>query len=496
MATTDLYPLLAKGRDPVVFATEILGLRLNHAQERWFQILVDGDEWANRYTVHVAANQTGKSLGCSVLVLWACIYKFGLDHSDPVRWAEAPYNWFHVAPSQNQAYIALKDIELLVRGAHPAQVNKCHLPPGIVNFVKVDTYYDGFTTVLGAEAQFRTTEEKARALQGRRAHGITFDEAAFEPHLKSVLNEVLSMRLVSTGGPLIIVSTPNGINDYYEVVSGIKDRGTLVPDTDEKVWVTDDGQAVVWSTVDDNVGFGLAALEVERQERELDPATKEQQLRGAFLEPAEAFFVPTDAILKAFRPDLADFVDTQAGRTYIAFWDPAIASDPMAAYVLDVSRKPWRVVQEIWERKPSGFNSLISQMYGVHAQRNGKVDPVLGKSVCLTGYDETGMGGKIIAGQMSGLSPRRGLDFAGLGRIKMDVLVNLRAALLAGDLLIPASYHGLKRELLSYRLSDARIQQDRVIALAGAAWLASRGFTGKTHAAFDPHATVYRPAFR
>jgi hypothetical protein len=491
----DLFDLLKAGRDPVVFAEEVLGIRLNPAQIRWFTTLIHNGEWAQNFTVHVSANQTGKSLGCAILVLWACIYKIGVNPSDTKRWREAPYNWFHVAPSQNQAYIVLKDINLLATGAHPAQVNPCRLPPGIVTFEKVDTYYDGFTTVLGAEAQFRTTEEKARALQGRRAHGISFDEAAFEMHLRSVVNEVLSMRLVSTGGPLILVSTPNGINDYFEIVEAIRDNAHLVPNTDAQVWVTDDGQALVWSTVADNIGFGLAAEEVARKEASLDPNTREQQLRGAFLEPAEAFFVPVDEVLKSFR-SVPGYVEPLPGHVYIAFWDPAVSSDPMAGYVLDVTRRPWTLVQEVYERKPSGFNNLLAQMYGVHAQRNGTFDAVRGKSVCQTGYDETGMGGKIIAQQLAGLTPRRGLDFAGMGRIKLDVLVNLRTALLRGDLVIPDTYHGLKRELLSYRLADQRILQDRVMAFAGAVWLASKGFTGVARSAFDPSPVAVRSAHR
>jgi hypothetical protein len=494
-AALDLPSLLRDGRDPIVFAEQILGVRLNPAQRRWFGVLVRDGSWAYRYSVHVAANQIGKTFSLSILVLWATIYKFGISTEDPERWAEAPYFWFHVAPSQNQSYIVLHDIELLVKGAHPAQVNPCRLPPGLLTFEKVDTYYDGFTTVFGAEAQFRTTEDKARALQGRRAHGISFDDAAFEIHLKTVINETLSMRLISTGGPLIIVSTPNGINDYYEIVEGIKDNGALLPDTDGRVWVTDDGQAVVLSIVADNVGYGLAAEEVERQERELDPNTKEQQLRGAFLEPAEAFFVPQTEIAKAFRP-IPGYVETLPGHVYIAFWDPAVSSDPMAAYVLDVTKKPWRVVQEVYERKPSGFASMMAQMYGIHAQRNGKFDMLGGKSVCLTGYDETGMGGKIVAQQMAGLTPRRGVEFGGSGGLKLDMLVNLRAALLRGDILVPDVYLGLKRELLSYHLADQRILNDRVIALAGATWLASKGFSGISQAAFDPHVAVARPAHR
>ncbi|MGH8032366.1 MAG: terminase large subunit domain-containing protein [Luteimonas sp.] len=493
---SELFGLLRSGRDPVVFAEEILGIRLNPAQKRWFSVLVTKDgEWANRLSVMVSANQCGKTLGAAILVLWATLYKFGNATADPDKWAEAPYFWFHVAPSQNQAYMALKDIELLVRGAHPAQVNPCQLPPGLVIFEKVDTYYDGFRTILGAEAQFRTTEDKARALQGRRAHGITFDEAAFEIHLRAVLNEVLSMRLISTGGPMIVVSTPNGINEYFELASTIKDQAVMQPNTDGQVWLTDDGQALVFATVADNVGYGLTAREVERKERDLDPNTKEQQLRGAFLEPSEAFFVPQKQIERAFRV-LPEYVEPQPGKVYIAFWDPAVSSDPMAAYVLDVTRKPWRVVQEVYERKPSGFNSMLAQMYGIHVQRNGALDQVRGKSVCLTGYDETGMGGKIVMQQLAGLTPNRGLDFAGTNRIKLDVLVNLRQALLDGDLLLPSGYHGLRRELLSYRLADTRIQQDRVMALAGAAWLASRGFSGIANARFDPHAQVARAAMR
>jgi hypothetical protein len=495
VSKADLLPLLGAARDPVVFAEEVLGVRLNRAQKRWFSVLIRNNRWDHRYSVHVAANQTGKSLGCAILVLWACIYKFGVDIDDVDTWLTSPYNWFHVAPSQNQSYIVLKDIELLAKGAHPAQVNGSRLPAGLVTFEKVDTYYDGFRTAFGAEAQFRTTEEKARALQGRRAHGISFDEAAFEMHLKSVVNEVLFMRLASTGGPLILVSTPNGINDYYEIVEGIKQGAQLLPNSDGLVWVSDDGQAVVHSTVEDNVGFGLEATEVARQERDLDPETKEQQLRGAFLEPAEAFFIPALEVLKAFRP-LPEYVDPQGGHVYVAFWDPAIASDPMAAYVLDVTRKPWTLVQEVYERKPSGFASMMSQMYGIHAMRNNTFDTQRGKSTCLTGFDATGMGGKIVNESLAGIHPRRALDFGGMGRIKIDVLVNLRTALLTGELIIPDGYHGLKRELLSYRLDDHRILNDRVMALGGATWLAAKGFSGIMQMPFDAHADAPRHIFR
>ncbi len=49
-------------------------------------------------------------------------------------------------------------------------------------------------------------------------NGISFDEAAFEPHLVMIYQEVLNLRRLSTGGPLHFIGTPSeGINDYSEL---------------------------------------------------------------------------------------------------------------------------------------------------------------------------------------------------------------------------------------------------------------------------------------
>lgn len=475
---------LWRGRDLLYFAEHILGVRPNRAQRRWakYNTTPDG-KWRTKGSAWVAANQVGKSLWVSVVVLWATIYKVGLDHSDPQAWIDAPYNWFHVAPSQQQAYIPLRDIEALVRGSHPAQGDRNRLPAGLIRFEKLEQYYDGLSTPFGATAQFRTTEEKAKALQGRRAHGISFDEAAFEAHLKAVINETLLMRLISTGGPLHIVSTPNGINDYFEVVQSLRDEGTEV---ESNVWTTPDGWMLLWSTVTDNAGFGLSQDEIDRMERDLDPATKEQQLRGAFLEPAKAFFTPTGAVLSAFKTDLPDHVPAKAGHQYVIFWDPSVASDPTACYVIDVTTKPWRVVEEVWDRKPLGIVSLVDRIFGLHNRRASAGRPGFNRSTAITGYDATSMGGAIIKQSLVGLSPQRPLNFGGQTKTKLDVLTNLRALLIKGELLIPDAMIGLKREILNYRLDDKKLQQDRVMALAGAAWIAAKGFSGVQSAEFRP----------
>lgn len=475
-------PDLWLGRDLEYFAEHILGVRLNRAQKRWFRRIQKAGKWTVKGSVHVAANQTGKSLGVAILILWAAVYKIGVEFSDPKAWIDAPYHWFHVAPTQQQAYIPLRDIELLVKGAHPAQGERSRFPASLVKFEKVEQYYDGFSTPFGASVQFRTTEEKAKALQGRRAHGISFDEAAFENHLKSVINETLLMRLISTGGPLHIVSTPNGINDYFEVVQQIKDAGVEV---EEQVWVTPDAWVLVWSTIADNAGYGISQDEIDRMERDLDPATKEQQLRGAFLEPAEAFFTPTGQILKAFQ-NIPEHVPALAGHNYVIAWDPSVASDPTAAYVLDVTAKPWHVVEEVWERKPLGILPLVDRIFGLHNRRSGEGRHGFNRSTAITGYDSTAMGGAIVKQMLTGLTPQKAINFGGQSKVKLDILANLRDALNKGDLIIPDAMVGLKREILNYRLKDEKLQQDRVIALAIGAWIAAKGFSGVFAAPFRP----------
>lgn len=481
--------LWAKGRDPIFFAESILGVALNPAQRRWLKLLRpdENGNWRYHRVIHVSGNQVGKSLGVAMMILWATAYKIGLDVSqDPRRWAETPYYWFHVAPQQAQAYIPLRDIELLVKGAHPAQVKECRFPAETVTFATIETGYSGFTTLTGAVCQFRTTDEKAKALQGRRAHGISFDEAALENHLIDVIDTALSMRLISTSGPLLLVGTPDGMNDYYEVVQNVLAQAQPVPN-EERVWAGDD-VALVWSHVSDNVGYGITAEEAARKEAELPEETKDQMLKGAFLEPQEAFFVPSERIQQAFRVDLQEDVPTIDGHRYVIFWDPSVRSDPNIGYIIDVTKKPWVVVKEMYEKKPSGFNSLVVRMFEAHNDRNSKAK-------AITGYDATSMGGQIFREVLRKLSPSKALNFAGPSA-KLDALGNFRMALLNGDLVIPASLVGLQREINNYRLDDKHIRQDRVMALAGAAWLASKGFSGVQRASFSPYSHATTPIYR
>lgn len=499
---------LTRGRSDIVyFAEQVLGVKLNRSQRRWMRmmVLVNGWDWAYRYMAHVAANQVGKTVGLAIIILWACTYKIGtpIGTSDDElqAWLDAPYLWFHLAPSQNQAYHTLNDIRLLIRGAHPAQEIgqtqyglSFHLPTNLVREDKVATYYDGLYFANGAVCQFRTTEEKAHAILGYRANGISVDEAAFEKHLLQIINETLLMRLISTNGPLILVSTPDGLNDFFEVVEAIR-RPAEQQDGDT-LWLDESGaQGLVLSTIDDNVGFGYTKEAVDRMEESLDETTKEQQLRGVFLEPAEAFFVPSARVLQVFTARLPEKMSPRAGHKYVIFWDPSASSDPTACIILDITKQPFIGVQMIHQKRPGGIDRLLTDIWDTHLLYNSAVDRTGRKSSAVTGFDATSMGGTIIRQSLRGLHPVRPINFGGTAKTKRDALTNLRALMLKGGILLPDSWGPVKREVLNYRIDDESIQQDLVIALAGAAAIASGSMMVQT-TQFNPHARISRTPWR
>jgi len=487
-----LPELLQKGVNFQVFCEDILGIRFNKAQQRLVPILeVDlaWREWAFKELVFVAANQVGKTLIQAAIMLWACIYKIGWPSQDMTKWMGLPYLWIHLGPVQQQAYHAYKDAKLLIKGEHPAQDGRSKLPEGLVHQTKIENYYDGFQFFNGAQIMFRTGEHKAEAVLGYRAAAISVDEAAFVDYLTEVKDTVLMMRLIASGGPLLMFSTPNGMNDFFDQADGIRQSGT---ETDDMHWEAEGGRHLVFAVITDNLGFGIDQAEIDRMERILNPATKEQQLRGAFLEPAEAFFVPQDKIIKAFRNDLPHEQLPVPGHQYAIFYDPSIASDPTACVTLDVTKLPWvGVYFGHWE-KPMDITALVGEMYRVHSTYHNHFDHnvLSAPSRAILGYDATSMGGAVMTQLLSPIHPKRGINMAGAPAKKVKALTNLRDRLTNGHIIIPASWGRLRQEILNYRLNDKGIAQDAAMALMGADMIATIMNPRLTQKEINPHARV------
>jgi hypothetical protein len=485
-----------KSRDPVFFAEEVLGIRLNPAQKRWVRlcgVAPDGWSWLYRRVVHVAANQIGKTLGLAFLILWAAHCKMGQPNADWDTWLSNPFRWYHLAPSHPQALLTMKDMAALMEGAHPAQIDRetgkrrpFLWASSMFEEIKFDAAYPGFRLWNGSEIHFRTSAEKAQALQGVVAHGVSIDEAAFEFYLLHILNQAVKLRLISTGGPIWMVSTPDGINDYYEVVTSVQNGGI---NTSERVWEWPQRKmALVWSHISDNVGFGLTQEEVDFLEEDVDPATKEQQLRGAFIAPQDAFFVPQDRIIEAWDTRLPEEQKPKNGHTYAIFWDPSVSADPTVLIILDITRKPYQGVYFQRWQTPMGIHELLMEIKRVHVKWNTYDPRKPGlRPQATTGFDSTSMGGVIIKQELAGIIPKRPVNFG--GKVKINALTNTRAALSRKDIILPATWLRVQREVLGYRLLDTKIVQDCVMALAGASFLAAIRASGKTSQPFD---TSYR----
>ena len=505
MATTypseavELLHRLEKGRDdPAYFAEHIMGVRLNPAQQRWFRLCarMTGNEWVFRRVWHLAANQIGKTVGLALLILWASHYKKGLTTGNWDYWLSSPYLWLHLAPSHPISLLTRDDLKMLVAGSHPAQFDRetgtrrpFRWPKGWAVETKFgDGQYAGFKLWNGAEIHFRTTADQAKGIQGMRAHGVSMDECAYEDLLQAVLKGTIKMRLASTSGPFWGVSTSNGINDYYELVTDVMQNGNQT--FHERVWEHPARRAaLVVSHITDNAGFGLTNEEVDFLiEDQKDDPIAAQTLWGGFVMPADAFFVPQDNILRSWIKGLRDRQRPQNNHRYVIFWDPSVSSDPTVCIVVDVTKKPWRGVwMKRWET-PMTANTLLEEMQKVHRVWNTPPDRNGFPPRAITGYDSTSMGGAILTQQLEGMSPKRPFNFGG-GKAKINALTNMRAALSRHDVWVPADWLRLQREVLNYRLEDKKLVQDCVMAFAGALAIAASGFSGANKRKF---ANTYR----
>ena len=91
------------------------------------------------------------------------------------------------------------------------------------------------------------------------------------------------------------------------------------------------------------------------------------------------------------------------------------------------------------------------------------------------------------ADMLRNVRPSRGFNFGGPDK-KLKALIDLRAVLAKGELLIPAAWQQLRHEVMSYRLKDDKLKQDSVMALTGAVAVAQGG-TGVARP-FDMHGSV------
>lgn len=488
MVTPNAAVLLdfARGRvDPVWWAKRFLGIRLHRSQRRWIRAAVqrDGDSHFPAFltTVVSAGNRAGKTLGLAVIIAHHCFYKLGLrlpkdgDAADMNRWAAVPYNWYHVAPQLTIAELVYNELVRIFTATHPAQYDKdtgvnrgCPLMTDFGPVVMFDKKYRGeylwirfHSIVGGAEIHFRSTDDKAKALLGLDANGISLDEASFELYLDTVRNEVLNLRRLSTGGPLHAISTPTegviAFRDWWE------EGNPANPSRDPKV-------IALRMSTRDNVGYGIVQSVLDDLIAQTPDYLVAQNIDGEFIEAVDAYF-HGPAVEAIFDETLEPEKPPIRAHRYVNGVDPGISSDATGSLVIDYTDR--KAMQGVRITKKAGRQTIPAV---VNMVRENHLLYSQDTAHCTTILDSTGMGGKMMKQEFSVVRPLREYDFAGSKGKKLELLADLKAVIDKGAIKLPRSggWLMLRRQLLGYKLDDKKLDTDLVMAFALAVRYATR----------------------
>lgn len=467
---------LQRGRWDLPFFSEFfLGVKGHPGQQRLWHagLMRRPDRWRAAYLnlCISAGNRAGKTLGLAIYQAHSTIYKIGTKPPEPgdersqLTWMRSPYDWYHFGLQAEVAELVHLDLQRIFTGTHPAQKGRgCRLidllGPSAVDFKtkeRGDYPWIQFHPVLGGgQIHFRSTSERALGALGKEMNGVSWDECAFSSDFDFVVDEVLHLRRLGTGGQLVLISTSTeGLTAFTDKWNeGDPDAPDRVPES----------MSLRMSTRE-NIGYGLDQVTFDRLISQMPEYLIPQNIDGYAIEGKSAFF-GQQAVDAAFVEDLPPDDLPQPRHRYAQGVDPALTYDSTYAVTLDYTDP--RAVRGVRIRRKTGRQTTLSVSALVSEGHRAFNDE---RSVCTTLLDATGFGGKAFRDLLGGLHPFRAVEFGGTRQKKLKLLLDLKKAIEVGRLKMPR--HGLwlalRRQLLGYRLEDKKLETDAVMALA-VAW--------------------------
>jgi hypothetical protein len=480
---------IARGRwDIEFFATRFLGVTLHPGQIEFAHAVLmrDLSGWRPRYLdiALAAGNRAGKTLIETICHFHSTWYKLGAPPprmsslSSLSKWNATPYEWYHLAIAQETSELAYIELRRLLQGNHEAQKRGCPLTEQLgPQVVEMDKKYRSeylWTQIHpvfgGGTIHYRTTGEKAIGSLGKDMNGISYDECGFDPNFEFVVNEVLHMRRLSTGGQMWLVGTATeGLTAFadawYEGDPAAPDRKP-------------DKMSLRISTRS-NVGFGIDEKMFERLVAQMPQDLVPQNIDGFFLEGRKSFFAQS-AVDKCFVEGLSEIEAAQPGHRYLHGVDPALTFDSTWSIVLDATDP--EAAHGVSARHHDGRATGPAIAGLVTQQHMAYTGPAI---ICVTGVDTTGFGGALFRDSLP--IEIKSVEFGGIRGRKLKLLVALKQAIETGKLRFPRSgpWLTLRRQLLGYRLEDKKLQTDAVMALAVAWSLTKYAAPGQAHMPFD-----------
>ena len=465
--------------DPDFFCERFLGFRPHPGQSRLFKAYITRDEtrWMARYLtlMTAAGNRAGKTLGLAIVILHSTMFKMGKEPPNPLdvrsieRWLSLHYEWYHFGVHSEVAELVFYEITKLLSGNHEAQKHGCPLTEAMgQNVADWSKKYRGEYLMIklhpllgGGTIHFRTTGERAIGSLGKDMDGVSYDECAFDPNFDFIVDEVLHMRRMSTGGQLFLIGTmTEGLTAFAD-----KWQEGNPDNPDRKI----DSVSLRISTRE-NIGFGIDSRMFDRLIASMPPYLIPQNIDGEAIESREAFF-GSQSVEAVFIDEMPAYTPAIKGHHYVQGVDPALTYDSTWSLVLDITGGlEWKGV---WVDRLTGRQtSQVVAGLALHAH-NAYTDPSK-RITCHTGLDATGFGGKMFRDLLP--IPVRMVEFGGTRQKKLGLLNQLKKAIEEGRLKLPRSgkWLGVRRQLLGYKLDDRKIEQDAVMALAVAVDVAKK----------------------
>jgi len=303
-------------RDPVYFAKTLLPKKPHPGQVMWLR---NSTEPIN---VLVPGNRWGKSTVIAMKHIWKCVTKEGLPKMTPEEWRAATYETISVAHSADQAEIVFKEARRLL--SDPI------MKPFVASYRT--TPFPTIRFFNGSVMHCRSGHDGGKYVDGHAYRYVSIDEAGWIDDLKTLMNGVILLRLAG-GGDIDLIGTPKGYNDLYFYF----DRGRRGVE----------GYYSQKGSIYDNPF--LPEEDLKMRDRLLmsgDPKLRQQVLFGEFIDFAGLAFT-RDQLDQATDRSLSLKVDFEQGHKYVAGWDLGRQTDFTVGCVLDVTSRPWRLVDYV-----------------------------------------------------------------------------------------------------------------------------------------------------
>lgn len=474
--------LLESRKDPVVFATRLLGMPLHDGQKKYLRRAAERRE---RKFILVPANRWGKSTMVAVLQIWTLFHKFGIAQGNREAWMRAEYRTANIAPQSAMTEPVFKAIHQILTSSFPIRqpdgslkTNVCliewfYLPDRTLNTAPYKQFF-AFNTYIEHRS---LGGDIGDSLQGKPYGLITYDEGGRSNHLEEELSSNILPRLFDWNGQFHLVSTSDSNSAsilyhyqlYQEGLVGLNQTHTQEGSLKENTF--------------------FSPKEIEQQYiLYADDPMREQILEGKFVFGGDNIF-DAQSILDAQTDELNDGELYTEGHVYTIGTDTAIGSDEMVHSVIDYTTPVLRLVRQPGAKGNSKspqrhLNDFIDLVSAYSNDNRGNVKHMLetwnGESVRF--YHDMPYWIQIITKCYgSWLPDKRNTENENKPKNstnevkKADLILTLKKKLSARELKIPKNNQKLIQQLSIYKEKDDKIPNDRVMSLALSVWLATEG---------------------